>query len=324
MRLEQAITPHLHDRGGFCHPDWEAIDCIIDHVVDPGDFQTAWELAAETWLLRLARQLGKRYRIVETPLFFLLTGRPGKQAADAAAFCDRALKAIFQTLRGVARVPGYGKGVVIFFDTLPAYDRYTLHFFSEGSHPPSGGMFLWGEGYSHVVLPVVGEVMLYKSVLVHELTHLSVSHLPLPVWVNEALAMKMESVLELRSGVSLDRERLEKHLATWNERTIQEFWSGRSWQLADEQFGLGYELAQILWRKLEQELGATREALVAFLTSARADDAGEAALREVFGVTACELAADFLGPGEWSPKPETWGSSTGEENGHASLPSIHS
>jgi hypothetical protein len=36
----------------------------------------------------------------------------------------------------------------------------------------------------------------------------------------------------------------EKHVAFWNETTIQEFWSGKSWRRPDDANMLSYELAR--------------------------------------------------------------------------------
>jgi hypothetical protein len=49
-----------------------------------------------------------------------------------------------------------------------------------------------------------------------------------------------------------------------------------------------------------------RDSLQAFLNQADADDAGEAALQQVYGFDLANLATQVLGPGEWQPRYPLW------------------
>ena len=120
------------------------------------------------------------------------------------------------------------------------------------------------------------------------------------------MAMRMEDAVVQSKALNLDREIYGRHLNHWNSRTIQQFWSGESWQIPGDSFELSYSLAQVIWRKIEVDLGAPRKAVLEFISSAVENDAGEAACNEVFDVSLGELVADFLGDGDWSPKPEIW------------------
>jgi len=98
----------------------------------------------------------------------------------------------------------------------------------------------------------------------------------------------------------LDREIYERHVAYWNVDTIQTFWSGESWQIPGESFELSYNLAQVLWRKIELDIGASREAIMKFIATAKSSDGGEAACRSIFKMSLADLITSFLGKGKWN------------------------
>jgi hypothetical protein len=120
------------------------------------------------------------------------------------------------------------------------------------------------------------------------------------------MAMRMEDAVGHSNSFNLDREIYERHMNHWNPRTIQQFWSGESWQIPGDSFDLSYSLTQVIWRKIEVDLGASRKAVLEFISSAAENDSGEAACNDIFGVSLSELVADFLGDGDWSPKPNMW------------------
>lgn len=157
-------------------------------------------------------------------------------------------------------------------------------------------------GYLHLAFPTV-EYARYRSVLAHELTHALLAELPIPTWLNEAVAMQMEDTVCFTPRFRLDRELLDRHLAHWNAETIQHFWSGESWQFPGDGFELSYNLAEVIWRKIQGEIAKSREQLLRFINEATKDDAGEAACQEIFKFGLGEVVADFLGPGEWQPNP---------------------
>lgn len=69
---------------------------------------------------------------------------------------------------------------------------------------------------------------------------------------------------------------------------------------------MSYNLAEVLWRKIEGQLNAPREAIIEFVAAADWRDAGDSAFREGFDLGLADLVEDFLGAGEWTPAPETW------------------
>jgi hypothetical protein len=88
----------------------------------------------------------------------------------------------------------------------------------------------------------------------------------------------------------------------WNETTIQEFWSGKSWLRPDEANMLSYDLAQHFVTMASSDYDRFR----AFANAVDTADSGDAAARKYLGYPVAHLAEAVLGEGPWLPKPETW------------------
>jgi len=257
------------------------------------------------WLEENVRILGAEYRVVETPqLLMLLCASAGAAASIKKSF-EGALAKIRKALGKVAGIVPERKEAVLMIGPLDAYYAYIAHFYPEGEFPQMGGIFLNECGLPHVVIPAMDPIHA-RAPFVREMTHASLAHLPLPAWLNEALARRMERLVCHCRETSLDRERFARHVRCWNESTIQSFWSGESWPMPEECFELSYDLAEILWRKIEVDLGASREETLELIASANAADAGEAAIRRLFDLGLGDLASDFLGEGRWAPEPARW------------------
>jgi hypothetical protein len=306
------ISEHLHIKEDFCHPDWEAISGIIESHLPESEWNSGWEEASRRWVGRIREKLGGGYQVYETANFMLLSEAPAHIIRDACGSFEDSLKRISQSLHGVASDGGFGKHVVLMFANIDDYYGYITYFYPDGESPMSGGVCLSGEGYLHFAFPTT-DYSSYRTVLVHELTHACLSHLPIPAWLNEALAMRMEQVICDTHNFQLDREIYDRHAAHWDAETIQWFWSGESWEIAGDSFELSYNLAQVLWRKIEADLGAPRSAILQFIVDAHCGDGGESACLAAFGLSLGDLVTDFLGDGEWAPDPDTWSEQPGQE-----------
>lgn len=294
------ISRHLSIQQGYCHPDWTSISEIIERDFPESMWNAAWESASRSWVERIRDKLGGAYQIHETSNFMILSDAPMRVMNDACTSYEDSLKRILAGLEGVASDEGYGKHVVLMFSDMDDYYEYITYFYPDGEHPMSGGVCLSGGGYVHFAFPTT-DFSSYRTVLVHELTHGCLAHLPIPLWLNEALAMRMEVLLCGTDNFHLDQEMYDKHVAHWNEETIQRFWTGESWEIPGDSFELSYNLAQVLWRKLEVDLAAPRSEILSFILNADADDAGESACRAVFDLSLGDLVMDFLGEGPWAP-----------------------
>ena len=118
--------------------------------------------------------------------------------------------------------------------------------------------------------------------------------------------MRMEQLICASDIFHLDHEIYNRHAAHWNEGTIQQFWTGESWDLPGDSFELSYNLAQVLWRKIEADLSASRAEILQFILGAHLEDAGEAACHAIFDLSLGDLVMDFLGEGAWAPEPTKW------------------
>jgi hypothetical protein len=90
----------------------------------------------------------------------------------------------------------------------------------------------------------------------------------------------------------LDREMVRRHRGFWTPATLEEFWSGKSFQRADEGSELSYHLALFL---LNAVAGGGRAAMKTLLTQARRDDSGFAAFTAAHGESPAEVVANLLG-----------------------------
>ena len=180
----------------------------------------------------------------------------------------------------------------------------------------SGGMFL-SDGYTHVATFDRPDPNTIGQVLVHELAHNLTCHLPQPTWLGEALAMFFECDIVGGTQRTL-ADLVEKHREFWNAETIQRFWRGDSfWAL--EGHDVSYSLADTLFRLIRTDIQPSPESFQRFVLAADWNDAGDAAARDYLGISLENLAATFLGPGDWRPKPATWKRSEPVETSDAEL-----
>ena len=149
------------------------------------------------------------------------------------------------------------------------------------------------EGYGHFVFPSQ-DIDYAEPIAVHELTHACLVHLPIPLWLNEGMAVLMEDVLAGNS-LFLDKEIVERHQKYWNEETIQGFWSGESFMAIDEGQELSYNLAHIVSRNISQDFTA----FIKFCNCSNYEDAGELAAQECLGLSLTQAVGSFLGEGNW-------------------------
>jgi hypothetical protein len=194
----------------------------------------------------------------------------------------------------IAEKRGHGKHVILDFATIGDFYDYVSYFYPPDSPlRASGGIFL-SRGYQHIALPPSRQM---QNVLIHELTHNRLAHLPLPHWLEEGIAVNMERKIGGNKHGMLDRDLDRKHRNYWTSETIAAFWAGSSFQDTDGKvIHLSYSLAEILVDLLVQEFPNFME----FVARADNKDAGQAAAVETFGVSLNDIASTFLGPGDWT------------------------
>ncbi|MBN8248478.1 MAG: hypothetical protein J0L84_13690 [Verrucomicrobia bacterium] len=299
--IEAAISVHH----GYHRLDPWLLEEQVVSSVELLDRPAAWQEAILHWLTLLQEDLGGAYYLLALPGATLLSDRPH---AEARWLTERVLELAsgIREILGPAANPGFAGGVMmIAFTELDDYDPYVTHHFPDGEQAATGGVFL-DLPVPHIAFPwpSSGQV---NRVLGHELAHHCVAHLSLPLWLNEGVAQLVEKRLADGSGgpfetaaPALDHERAERHRACWTRDSIQAFWAGITFHVPGDSSELSYSLAEILVTLILQcrDGGAFTE----FLRTATPEDAGQAAAWDTLELDLGEVAATFLGPGNWRPQ----------------------
>ena len=281
-------------RDGFSRPDWKLIDAAIQSLEGADDRREAWGEVALQWLEKLRGELGGSYHLTVSRRCALLSALDSPAANRLLDYCETATAAIREALRGVAWESFDGPQVIIAFAEEDDYYQYVSGFCSDGEHPTSGGVHI-RRGYSHVALPFETELHSGQTI-VHELTHHCLTHLPIPVWLNEGVAQHLQKTIV---GARLVCDDLaERHFGFWNQERIQGFWAGTSFHEPGDSVQLSYNLAEILVHLLIEKGGD----FLAFLRFAHANDGGQTASWDCLGCCLGETVGAFLGPGDWRPQ----------------------
>jgi hypothetical protein len=289
---------------GLPRPSWPAIRGWMRAWTAEQDAHDAWMQITRHWLSRLRDALGGRYAVVESEHFHLVSALDEKARQRMLEFLERTRTTMIRTLGDVAWVTKTGKHVVMRFTDVDDYYAYIAHFYADGEHAGTGGVFL-PHDYSHIAYPESYTMDQERRTLAHELAHNLLARYPLPAWLNEALAQMFDSGLFGQRIAVLDAELVDEHRAFWNAKTIQRLWSGRSFHQVESQ-KLSYSLAEVLLDVINREVKPPPEVFRRFVKQTSWHDAGQAAAREQLEVSLGEIASVFLGPGDWEPAPETW------------------
>jgi hypothetical protein len=300
------VEPYVSvDQGGFPRLDWEAVREWVEGLDEPLR-ANAWAQAELAWLSRLSSSLGAEYRLETQGSAAVVSTLDANVARSTLDFMTKSLRRIFAVLEGVASSSDWGHDILLVFEDDETYYRYVSHFYGEdGEFAASGGMFI-NDGCSHFVT-MKSDLRVVEPVIVHEMTHGCLSHLPIPAWLNEGLAVNTERRLSPPLGPDplTPRQMHAKHQAFWTVENIQEFWSGKSWLRTDDGNMLSYDLARILVSKFATEWESFKQ----FVLVADMSDAGSSSAAEHLGVDlgAAVCAILELDPDPaWRPAPATW------------------
>ena len=280
-------------------PNWQTIRGWIEEKVPEAEREQAWWDIADDWLKTLVKELGGDYRIEQTDNLLLLTPLDRSQSAALLRLGEAALAAISQELGTLAFENWYGPLVVLQFGSGETYYDYISPFFKEGEFGGSGGMCI-RSGYVHIALhPATGEQL--QAALAHEIAHAALSHLQMPLWLEEGITqLAEEQALADWGRFTLDAQTAGELRIYWREHGLADFWWGKGFFFADEGQKFSYLLAQVLFRLLSAD---HKESLAEFVRYAHVDDAGESAAREFLGCGLSDVAGKFLGEGTWGAIP---------------------
>ena len=299
------LEPHLALHHGYPILDWQAARAWVDTLPEKRR-AAAWSACERAWLLHFRDALGKEFHLEESGSAAVLSSLEPHLARAALEYMARTLRRIGAVLHGIVEPGAWGKDILIVFDDGESYYRYVSHYYPErGEFATSGGMHIQA-GCSHYVA-VKGDLPHLETVIAHEMTHGCLDHLPLPLWLNEGLAVNTEQRLAgaPRPEYGAAERQHERLRRFWSVVSIQEFWSGQSFQRPGDSNELSYALARILVEQFAKEWEPFRE----FVLHADRADAGAAAAREHLGLDLGDAVTVLLErdtPKSWSPDPTKW------------------
>jgi hypothetical protein len=304
--FEFPLAQHLQAHHGYPIADWEKVRAWVDGLEPEARRNEAWTACERAWLLHFRDALGTGFRLDESDSAALVSSLEPGVARAKLDYIARTVRRIGAVLEGIAQLAPWGKDILIVFDDEETYYRYVSYYYPEkGEFAFSGGMHI-GTGCSHFVT-MKGELSQIDATIAHEMTHACLGHLPLPLWLNEGLAVNTEHRLTGAPRLSLGApERLHERLRRfWSVVSIQQFWSGESFQRPGDSNELSYALARIMVEQLAKDWQPFAE----FVRRADRADGGAAAARECLGLDLGELVTALLEretPKSWSPQPEKW------------------
>ena len=299
------LSQHLDTQHGLPTVDWSAVSSWIESIETPAHQAEAWSQAELGWLAHLQTALGPSYRLERSGQALLLSTLEPNVARASLEFMNKTLKRIGNVLDGLAQVSEWGHDILIVFDDDDTYYRYVSRYYSDGGEfAGSSGMHI-NHGCGHFVT-VKSDLRIVEPVIAHEMTHGCLSHLPIPAWLNEGLAVNTEQRLSLSSPSMLTpRQMHAKHQRFWGPPEIQEFWAGKSFLRADDGNLLSYDLARILVSQFSGEW----EIFKAFALGASFEDGGQASaaqhLQVDLGAAVCAILERQPSPA-WAPLPSVW------------------
>jgi hypothetical protein len=267
----------------------------------PADENAVWWQIAELWMERQCSAAGEAYWCTRSENFLLASALDKRAAANLTAFAERARRSATRALQGLTATDGLGPHVLLVFETEAEYYEYIAPFYADGGHYAASAGVHVNPGYGHFALPR-REPDVLEPVVAHELTHALVSHLLLPRWLNEGIAVNVESSLCPRAARRLDLNWTERHRAWWDSRSVQEYWSGLAFHRPDRLSELSYELAWVTVRSLAEDYPIFQR----FASEAAFEDAGQSASHKHFGHGLGKHFEAFLGEGDWEPDPGRW------------------
>ena len=287
------IRKHFEVTDGGCYPDWNRIESLLDQWFSGSDPNQLWLPVVHEWLGVMAE--AGDLQVFETKHLVVMAPLTGEAKVELAGQFENALKKTLAYLGTAAEAERIGKLAVLIFPDSYSYSNYVCEFYAEGAVlPMTGGMCFTNSGYVHLAL-YLGEDVDLESIFIHEATHAYLCEWPIPTWMDEAMAMRMEGLVAGRPPAEMDRILFRRHQAHWNAETLAQFSSGESWSIPGESFHLSYQLAEIIWSKIETTLEANREEIQELIQTALVEDGGEAALQNLFGVGLNDLFRSFLG-----------------------------
>lgn len=290
---------------GLPLPNWQKFSVWLEAIPSQEPRATAWAECELAWLQHLRAALGPTYHLMRLERTVILSSLDAGSLKATFEFMGRTSQRILRLLSGIAQVPEWGHDILIILDDDETYYNYVSRYYPDaGEFATSSGMHI-GHGCGHFVT-TKSDLRTTEPVIAHEMTHGCLSHLPIPTWLNEGIAVNTEHrVCTLPAPLYSPLEMHEKHLRFWGASEIQEFWSGKSFFRSDDGNMLSYDLARILVAHFSADWDRFR----AFVLSSNSADAGLAAAIQNLDLQLGAAVASVMEQevdGSWEPNPSLW------------------
>ena len=298
------VADHLEWHEGFPYMRWNEAWAWVDPMPDEL-LGAALEGCFNAWRLQLRDALGSHYNVTEGEDAVVISSLEPRQAAATVEFMEKTARRIVRVLDGLAQPPA-GRDHLIVLDEPEDYYRFVSRYYpEEGEFAFSGGMHIT-DGIAGFYVTTKEDPRAIEPTIAHEMTHGFLRHLAIPLWLNEGLAVNTEHrISHPGQPLHTPQEMRAKHLRFWGAAEIQQFWSGRSFQRADEGNALSYDLARVL----VEQAASDWPRFAAFARAADWKDGGAAAAREHYGVGLGEMACALLDREPdpvFEPDPAAW------------------
>ena len=278
-------------------PRWDEIEKEITGIRPREEWDDAWTDAARQWLTQIKDSTKEvEYNISETQNFLLLCSSDKHFRDLLLRFLERALIQISSMLEGIATDEGFGKHVVIIFYSQNTYNCYLSDCFPDSDiNVVDKGMYI-NQGYGHFVYPMQNLSFLEPGI-VYDMSHMLISHLPLPLWLVEGIADNIVNDITKFASINIDDDFIERHENFWRQEGLQGFWSGEYFYLPGLFNSNCHELAQFFVREMSKNWSSFK----AFVLDSDYKNCGQVALINNFGISLGEMATNLLGDGNWEP-----------------------
>lgn len=287
--VDDAIT----ERFGLPRVNRELLSYWIAANVPEDRVRDAWLTAEIQWLQQLGRSMPGDYKLFQSPQSLLLAAMPRGAGRDASGLIEKTLDTIDSILPGVVKDSSQGKHLVLCLERVDDVKRYMADF---GDDTCDWSGLCIGAEAPHVVMR--GSV-LSESILVHELTHACTSHLDMPHWLSEAMALRMEQILGAGACGALPRDCRR----WWQEHDLQVFWNGEAFRGGGEKRSQSYVLAMHL---LDAICLRRPKRLASFIRGASRDDGGRQAARDHLEQDLESIMEDLLKEPEPTRAEKLW------------------
>jgi hypothetical protein len=270
------LAPNMEVVNGFPIMYWSAVADWLATIGDPDIRRQARLHGQRAWLMHMRDALGPHFSLHESENAFVLSSLESTVVAATAKYVTSARRKVASALGKLAEFAADEKSIMLVLDDEEWYYHYVAVYYpSEGEFAFSGGMFI-NAGCPHFVVRRA-DLASIEPVIVHELAHSAVSHLRLPLWLDEGIAVNTEhKIAGAGRGLYTPHEIRAKHLRFWGETEIQQFWSGEAFRRTDDGNMLSYDLARIM----VEHMAKSWEPFERFVMNARREDAGAASAAE--------------------------------------------